>query len=564
MSSDPSESAENVPPDSVSPETPSAENPTPAAGQNASEPQRGGFGSRGLKIGSQRAAGASVPAAGNAPTHRGGFRPRPQPGRRRDDRPKRESAAAPQAGENTADPTQIDLREAAVAETERLKNKLDAISHAVDEQDIPTAPAMPPTTAAVTFPPPRRAELPSDLQHELDEALAGVELDDLISSSTSRARIVELEPESRHKGLVSKIHGDDLFVDLGGRNQGIVPLHTFANPPAVGTTLEVVVRRFLPEDGLYEIFVPGAAVDIGDWSELSEGLVVEAVITGHNKGGLECEVSRIRGFIPISQVAQYRVEDLQQFVGQKMLCVVTEANPQKRNLVLSRRSMIEREAAENRAKLLAELAPGQTREGTVRKLTDFGAFVDLGGVDGLIHVSQLSWDRVSHPRDVLQEGQQVKVKVERMDPQTGKIGLSYRDMFESPWTTAERKYPATAVVTGVVSRIMEFGAFVKLEPGVEGLVHISELSHKRVFRVSDVVKEGQEVTVQVLSIDPEAQRIGLSLKALEARPEPAKKDEPEMPDEAPAAAKPQIKRKTPLQGGLGTVSDEGAKFGLKW
>jgi small subunit ribosomal protein S1 len=560
MSSDPAEPAQTDPPVPSQP----ADAPPPSAPQTSGEPRPGGFGTRGIKIGSQRAPGAPVPAAGNAPTHRGGFRPRPPQDRRRDERAKREPAAPPQAGENTADPAAIDHREAAVAETERLKTKLEAISQSVDEQEIPAVPEMPPSAAAVTFPPPRRAELPTDLQHELDEALAGIELDDLISSSTGRARIVELEPDSRHKGVVSKIHGDDLFVDLGGRNQGIVPLHTFANPPAVGTPLEVVVRRFLPDDGLYEIFVPGAAVDIGDWSELSEGIVVEALITGHNKGGLECEVSRIRGFIPISQVAQYRVEDLQQFVGQKMLCVVNEANPQKRNLVLSRRAMIEREAAENRAKLLAELAPGQVREGTVRKLTDFGAFVDLGGVDGLIHVSQLSWDRISHPRDVLQEGQRIKVKVERMDPQTGKIALSYRDMFESPWASAERKYPATAVVTGVVSRIMDFGAFVKLEPGVEGLVHISELSHKRVFRTSDVVKEGQEVTVQVLSIDPEAQRIGLSMKALEARPEPAKKDEPEPPEEAPAAPKPQVKRKTPLQGGLGPVSNDGAKFGLKW
>jgi small subunit ribosomal protein S1 len=560
MSSNPSDSAGDAPAPSDS-----AESSVAGESQAPADIRREGFGSRGIRIGSQRAPGQPMPAAPNAPTHRGGFRPRPQPDRKaRQERPKQEPGDAPAAGDDTADPRQVDLREAAAAETERLKTKLEAISQAVEESDIPATPELPPATAAVTFPPPRRAELPSDLQHELDEALAGVELDDLITSSTGRARITELEPESRHKGVVTKIHEDDLFVDLGGRNLGLAPLHTFANPPAVGTQLEVVVRRFLPEEGLYEIFVPGAAVDIGDWSELSEGLVVEAVITGHNKGGLECEVSRLRGFIPISQVAQYRVEELEPFVGQKLLCVVTEANPQKRNLVLSRRAMIEREAAENRAKLLAELAPGQIREGMVRKLTDFGAFVDLGGVDGLVHVSQLSWDRISHPKDVLQEGQRIKVRVERMDPQTGKISLSYRDLFESPWASAERKYPATAIVDGVVSRIMDFGAFVKLEPGVEGLVHISELSHKRVFRVSDVVKEGQQVTVQVLSIDTEAQRIGLSLKALEARPEPAKKEDSAEPVEESPPAKPQVKRKTPLAGGLGKVSDEGAKFGLKW
>ena len=155
---------------------------------------------------------------------------------------------------------------------------------------------------------------------------------------------------------------------------------------------------------------------MGDWSEVSEGMIVEARVTGHNKGGLECEVNRLRGFIPASQISLYRVEDLAQFVGQKFACVITEANPDKGNLVLSRRAVLEREKAEAKTKLLAELEVGQVREGIVRSLQEFGAFVDLGGVDGLIHISQLSWDRIRHASEVLELGQKVKVKIQKIDP----------------------------------------------------------------------------------------------------------------------------------------------------
>src|SRR5262249_35121398 len=154
-------------------------------------------------------------------------------------------------------------------------------------------------------------------------------------------------------------------------------------------------------------------VTVADWGDLVEGVLVEAKITAANKGGLECEVRAIRGFIPAGQVSLYRVENLEEFVGQKMICVVIEANAQKRNLVLSRRAMLEREKAEARTKLIAEIQPGDIREGTVTRIQDFGAFVDLGGIDGLVHISKLGWDRVKHPSDVVSEGQKVNVKVEK-------------------------------------------------------------------------------------------------------------------------------------------------------
>src|SRR5262249_14061645 len=209
---------------------------------------------------------------------------------------------------------------------------------------------------------------------------------------------------------------------------------------------------------------PHAAIVAANWGDITEGVMVEARVTGHNKGGLECEVNNIRAFMPASQVDVYRVEDFSQFVGQKFPCIVTEARPERGNLVLSRRAVIERQKAAAKEQLLTELAEGQIREGVVRSLQPFGAFVDLGGVDGLLHVSQLSWQRVKHPGDVLQLGQTVKVLVRKIDPDTHKISLALRDLSENPWTKVTSNYPVTSTVKGTVTKIMEFGAFVQLEP----------------------------------------------------------------------------------------------------
>jgi len=414
-------------------------------------------------------------------------------------------------------------------------------------------------------PPSVRQKLSPELEAEFAQALGDVPLDEMIAVTAAAARPA-LEPESRHTATVIAVQRDDVFVELGSREQGILPLKSFSQPPEPGQNVEVVVLRFNSDDGLYELALPGAAAEVGDWSSLAEGMLVEARITGHNAGGLECEVNRLRGFIPVSQVALYRVENLAEFVDQKLTCLVVEVNPQRRRLVLSRRAVLEREKAEARQKLLNSLAPGQVHDGVVRKLMDFGAFVDLGGVDGLLHISQLSWGRIKHPREVLEEGQRVRVRIDKIDPDTGKISLGYKDLLEDPWTAADRKYLPNTRARGRVVKIMEFGAFVELEPGVEGLVHISELSHKRVARVSDVLKEGDEVDVMVLAVDMQARRISLSLKNLTPPPEPEETDAarsaPSKPAEPQPAAKPK-KPSAPLRGGLGR-SPGGGLFGLKW
>jgi len=415
----------------------------------------------------------------------------------------------------------------------------------------------------------RRALLP-ELEDEFAQALADAPLDDLLMGRAATAPEAALEPDSRVRGRVIAVRRDQVFVDLGSREQGVVPLAQFAAAPEVGAFIDVQVQRFQAEEGLYELVIPGSAVSVENWSDLQPGAVVEARITGHNTGGLECEVNHIRGFIPVSHIALYRVEDLAQFVGQSWPCLVMEANAERRKLVLSRRAVLERERQDAKQKLLESLRPGDIREGVVRKLMDFGAFVELGpGVDGLIHISQLAWFRVSHPSEILSEGQRVEVRIEKVDPVTGKISLGYRELQQSPWSKAAEKYPPNTVVRGRVSKTMEFGAFVALEPGVEGLVHISELSHKRVWRTTDVVSEGQEVEVLVLSCDAEAQRISLSMKALLPPPKPkaaeSEEDAPAAePEPAAAPAKPRSSGpQKPLRGGLGRGSG-GAAFGLKW
>lgn len=416
------------------------------------------------------------------------------------------------------------------------------------------------------YPPPNiRDQLSPELEAEYLAAVGDTSFNDLMQSPTAGEPPTELAPDTRVTGRVAKVHHDNIFVDLPNRSQGVVSLRQFETPPVEGAQLELVVSTFNADEGLYELTLPNAAVSVGDWDDVNEGQIVEVTVTGSNKGGLECQIAGLRGFIPLGQLSMYRVEHPEDYVGQRLACVVTEANRDRRNLVLSHRAVMERERAEKRDALMEELATGQLREGIVRSIKDFGAFVDLGGADGMIHVSQLSWDRVNHPSEVLEVGQKVKVRVEKFDKDTGKISLSYREVGENPWEKAASKYYVGARVQGTISRLMDFGAFVKLEPGVEGLVHVSELAHGRTWRPSDVVSEGQEVEVKVLSVDVEKQRISLSLKALQAKPmkpgEEKKEDEDiALPADAPKAPK---KSNQPLKGGT-TRPSGGEKFGLNW
>jgi small subunit ribosomal protein S1 len=391
-----------------------------------------------------------------------------------------------------------------------------------------------------------------EMERQLQEAMSGMSDKDLYGEPAEPARRGKTDADDGpKKGKVFRIHGQDVFIELpGGRTQGVLPLLQFPDgPPALGTEIEITIEGFDSANGILLLSRKGAAVE-ADWSSVAVGMTVEARVTAVNKGGLSVDVNGIRGFMPISQIDLYRVENAEQFVNQRLLCLVTEVDPVERNLVLSRRALLEKQREEMRDKLWTELAEGQIRQGIVRSIKDFGAFVDLGGVDGLLHVSEMSWQRVQDASTLVQLGQSLKVVVLKIDTERRKVSLGLKQLTASPWDTIGEKYHTGDIVAGKVSRLMEFGAFVELEPAIEGLIHISELALQRVFRVSDIVKPEQEVQVKVLSVDPAQRRISLSLKAALAKePEPSAEEEEEEPE---VPVKPSRPRATPLRGGTGS------------
>jgi ribosomal protein S1 len=399
----------------------------------------------------------------------------------------------------------------------------------------------------------RLHDLDAEIENELEAALSGLGEKDLLGVDTSakmRQQAQAAPDHGRKKGKVLSVHGQDVFVEVpGGRSQGVLPILQFPEgPPKPGTEVDVSIEGYDGANGLLIMTRLGEAV-VANWSSIAEGMTVEARVVETNKGGLAVDVNGIRGFMPISQIDLYRVENIEQFVNQRLLCLVTETNPEERNLVVSRRALLEKQRNELREKTWSELAEGQVRQGIVRSVRDFGAFVDLGGVDGLIHVSEMSWKRVTDPTEIVQPGQTVQVIVLKIDPETRKIGLGLKQLQSSPWDNIRQKFGMGQTVEGKVTRIMDFGAFVELEPGVEGLVHISELSRGKAWRVADVVKPDQVVPVKVLSIDEDQRRISLSIRAAQQQ-EIVKETEDEDAEEAAEEVKPRP-RNVPLRGGVG-------------
>jgi small subunit ribosomal protein S1 len=369
----------------------------------------------------------------------------------------------------------------------------------------------------------------------------------------------DLAQGTKLTGTVQTVHGDNVFLDFGLRTTGVVSLRQFppAKPPQVGDKVDVVVDRVDEKDGLALCNLPrGRSKVSGDWDAISVGQIVDCFVEKTNKGGLEVKCGSLRGFMPASQVEMGYVANLDSYVGQKFRAQVTEVKPARRRLILSRRAIIaeEREHAEKEA--MQNLAPGQTLPGRVKTIKDYGAFVDLGGVDGFLHIGQMSWVRINHPSEILKEGQQVEVQVLSVDKDTKKISLGMRQLSANPWQLAADKYAKGTNVTGKVTRVEPFGAFIELEPGVEGLVHISELDHKRIKRVTEVLDVGQMVEVQCLEVDPGRKRISLSVKALRAKPEAPPKPQDE--DLAPGKGEAyQRKTKGPLKGGIGGANSGG-------
>ncbi len=354
------------------------------------------------------------------------------------------------------------------------------------------------------------------LEAELDAMLGDMDMEAALAGGPS------LRPpsEDRFKGgdrvsaVITRVTPMDILVELGPRQQGVCPALQFADAPVEpGTTAEFIVQRFDRGDGLYHLTRVGA-VQKADWEHLDIGQVVEAKVTGVNKGGLEMEVAGHRAFMPAGQASLWRVENLEDLLGESMPCEVIEFDRKSRNIVLSRKAVLQREQQAQREQTLATLEEGQTVEGVVRKIMQFGAFVDIGGVDGLIHISDLSHQRIKDPSEVVQEGQRVRVQVLKIDTENNRIGLGLKQTQDDPFALAVNEIQTGATVTGRVTRLAPFGVFVELAPGVEGLVHISELANERINRPDQVVKVDEVVTVKVLEVDPGSRRIALSRKAL--------------------------------------------------
>lgn len=365
---------------------------------------------------------------------------------------------------------------------------------------------------------PSGGSLDDQLQREVDAALGDMNLDDLLAADSGRA--APGDEEQVRTGTVLARHGEDIFVDLGGRSEGVLPASQFGEEeglPEEGQSVEVVVRGYDEENGLLALARKGAPEE-ANWDTLEKGQVVEGRVTGTNTGGLELKINGIRAFMPISQIELYHVEEVGDYVNEKLRCEVVEANRSERNLIVSRRALLEAEAAEQREKLWETLEEGQVVRGVVRNVMPYGAFVDIGGADGLLHISDMSWSRVEKPEDIVQEGQEIDVKILKLDREERKIGLGLKQTKPDPWTGAEHKWPADSIVTGRVTNLADFGAFVELEEGVEGLIPISEISLRHIRHPSDVLEKGETVKVRVLSIEPDRQRITLSLKQMQDDP----------------------------------------------
>jgi small subunit ribosomal protein S1 len=318
------------------------------------------------------------------------------------------------------------------------------------------------------------------------------------------------------EGTVIAITSDSIVLDIGFKTEGILPLSSELNAQTVkpGDKLLVTVKGRDPE-GYYEL-VRGKIDRPTDWAALeksfNEKSTIMGTVTGVVKGGLSVDVG-VRAFMPASRSGARDAAEMEKLVGQEIRCRITKIDTTEEDVVVDRRIISEEEERSAKERRYSELKEGDTVRGAVRSLADYGAFVDIGGIDGLLHVSDISWSRVSKPSDVLTEGQEVEVRVLKIDPDKRRISLGMKQLQPHPWDAVAEKYKVGERVRGVVTRLMEFGAFVEIEPGIEGLIHISEMSWgKKVKKASDVVKPGETVEAVILGVNAGERRISLGLK----------------------------------------------------
>jgi small subunit ribosomal protein S1 len=372
-------------------------------------------------------------------------------------------------------------------------------------------------------------------EEEATEETAADEEDDVESMSEALDASVEVKPGDIVEGSVLAIDDDkNVIVGLDTGHEGYIPIRELStshvNDPAdeveIDEKIRVTVLRVVTDKEQGGSFILSKKrVDQREvWDELQAKFdndeTVEAEVNRVVKGGVTVDLG-VRGFVPASQLDTRFVRDLSQFEGNTYEFKIIEIDPENRQLILSRRELLEAEEEVKRAEALEELEEDTTVEGTVVRLTNFGAFVDLGGIDGLVHISEIAHEHVEHPEDKLSVGDEIDVRVLNVDVDRERVSLSIKALLDGPWDTVEEEYPAGTETTGTVKRIVDFGAFVELKPGVEGLVHISEMAHRHVETPHEVVSENEEIDVKVLSVDQNDQRVSLSIKALEDAPEQA-------------------------------------------
>ena len=325
------------------------------------------------------------------------------------------------------------------------------------------------------------------------------------------------------KGQVVEVRPQEVLINIGYKSEGLLPATEFADLAEVhvGDEVDVLLERLEDEHGMV-VLSKTRAEQQRNWDNVltscEEGATVVGTVKGKVKGGLLVDVG-VDAFLPGSQIDVVPVRNLDDFLGQQIECKVLKINKERRNIVLSRRDLIEAQRQEQKKKLLVEIQPGQTRRGVVKNITDFGAFVDLNGMDGLLHITDMSWGRINHPSEVVHVGQELEVFVLDVNQEKERISLGLKQKLQNPWDEIEMKYPKGTRIQGKVVNLVPYGAFVQLEEGVEGLVHVSEISWtKRVARASDVLNVGDTVEAVVLNVNKEEQKISLGIRQTEANP----------------------------------------------
>ena len=359
-----------------------------------------------------------------------------------------------------------------------------------------------------------------DIEKQLSAALGEYDQDSLgkvIKDTT------EHQPGSILTGRIVDVVGNDVIVEVGLKSEGTIDLSEFPDPDTIepGQEIEVFLEEIESGSGLVELS-KRKADRIRGWERIlennNEGDTVTGTVTRKIKGGLLMDIG-VPAFLPASQVDIRRPGDIGEYIGQEIQAVILKIDQDRHNIVVSRRKLIEEHRAEAREKLMAEIAEGQLRKGQVKNIADFGVFVDLGGIDGLLHITDMSWGRINHPSEIVKIDEEIECLVLSVDREKGKIALGLKQKTQSPWENVEEKYPVGTRITGKVVNVTSYGAFVRLEEGLEGLAHISEMSWtRRINHPSDLVSPNDEIDVVVLEIDKDKQEISLGMKQAEMNP----------------------------------------------